>query len=361
VGVPYCFRLESGRAGPRGNDRFIRLLGQLDRIDRSAPFDAILITGDLTDAGTSAEWSEFLSIMGKHPRLCQRTFVLPGNHDLNIVDRANPARFDLPTSPNRRLRLLRALSAINLLQGSRVRVVDLPKMRLGKTLAEALRPRLKEIGRFADTAKPRFSYAIQELWAKMFPMVVPPKTPDGLGIILLNSNADTHFSFTNALGMVSAEQERGMEAAFKEYPKACWLIGLHHHLVEYPWAAKALSERIGTALINGNWFVRKLRRYAGRLILMHGHRHVDWMGECAGLPILSAPSPVMEATNGMTTGFYVHTFAIGDDGRLLLLEPKHVEVPGEAEDAPLVEPTRSRMKASAKIVQNSRRKRGRGV
>ena len=176
VGEPYGFRLESGRAGPRGNDRFMRVLKQLERLDRSAPFDAILITGDLTDAGTSAEWSEFLSIMAKHPQLCERVFVLPGNHDLNIVDRANPARFDLPTSPNRRLRLLRALSAINLLQGDRVRVVDLAKKRLGKTLAEALQPDLKEIARFADMAKPRFSYAMQELWAKMFPMVVPPKT-----------------------------------------------------------------------------------------------------------------------------------------------------------------------------------------
>ena len=34
----------------------------------------------------------------------------------------------------------------------------------------------------------------------MFPMVKPPNTEDGLGIIILNSNAETHFSFTNALG-----------------------------------------------------------------------------------------------------------------------------------------------------------------
>ena len=177
----------------------------------------------------------------------------------------------------------------------------------------------------------------------------------------MNSNADTHFSFTNALGMMSAEQVKGMEIAFAEYPKACWLVALHHHLVEYPWAAKALSERIGTALINGNWFVRKLRKLAGRAILLHGHRHIDWMGECAGLPILSAPSPVMEATNGMTTGFYIHNVAIDADGRLLLLTPKHIEVPGEAEDQPLVEVPRSRGRARTKIVQNSRRRQVRGV
>ena len=46
-------------------------------------------------------------------------------------------------------------------------------------------------------------------------MIVPPDTDNGLGIILLNSNADSQFSFTNALGMMSVEQVRGMEIASK--------------------------------------------------------------------------------------------------------------------------------------------------
>ena len=87
----------------------------------------------------------------------------------------------------------------------------------------------------------------------MFPMVKPPNTEDGLGIIILNSNAETHFSFTNALGMVSAEQAKAIDAVADRYPRACWIVALHHHLVEYPKPAKALSERIGTALINGSW------------------------------------------------------------------------------------------------------------
>ncbi len=62
--------------------------------------------------------------MAAHPTIAERVLILPGNHDLNIVDRANPARLDLPTSPNRRLRQLRTLSAMQELQGNRVRVVD---------------------------------------------------------------------------------------------------------------------------------------------------------------------------------------------------------------------------------------------
>ena len=53
-----------------------------------------------TDAGRSAEWAEFLDAIAPHPELAESMLILPGNHDLNIVDRANPARLDLPTSPN---------------------------------------------------------------------------------------------------------------------------------------------------------------------------------------------------------------------------------------------------------------------
>ena len=43
---------------------------------------------------------------------------------------------------------------------------------------------------------------------------------------------------------------------------------------------------------------------------MHGHRHIDWIGECAGLLIVSAPSPVMSATDDLASYFYIQTFAV---------------------------------------------------
>lgn len=333
VGERYGFRIESGRLGPRGNERLRRLLDQLDALDRKERFDAILITGDMTDAGVASEWAELLDDHALHPRLSDRILILPGNHDVNIVDRANPARMDLPTSPNRRLRQIRCLSATNAIQGDRVRIIDRENGKLGGTLAELLDKHADEMARFADKARPRLSNAIPDLWSKCFPMIVPPDEPDGLGIVLLNSNADTHFSFTNALGMVSAEQMKGVEIACKTYPDACWIVALHHHVVEYPWAAKALSERVGTALINGNWFVRVLQPLTGRAVLMHGHRHIDWIGEIAGIPIVSAPSPVMEVTNEYDTAFYIHTLAIGPDGQLSLLKPERIVVKGEREAA----------------------------
>jgi 3',5'-cyclic AMP phosphodiesterase CpdA len=329
VGERYGFRIESGRSGPRGNERFNRLLALADLAHQNDPLDVVLITGDMTDAGRSAEWSELLDALASYPRIAERLLILPGNHDLNIVDRANPARLDLPTSPNRKLRRLRFLSAVDALHGERVRLIDHPGRCLAGTLSASLKPHRAEMARFADRGKPRLSRRLDELWSSVFPMVLPPDPDDGLGIILLNSNADTHFSFTNALGMISVEQVRGIEIAAARYPQASWIVALHHHVVEYPTMVKMLSERIGTALVNGNWFIRRLQVLGGRALLMHGHRHVDWIGQCAGLSIVSAPSPVMESADAADTYFYIHTLARQEDGALVLLRPERVDVSGQ--------------------------------
>jgi hypothetical protein len=326
VGERYGFRIESGRSGPRGNERLGQVLAQLAAFHAKDPLDAILITGDMTDAGRSAEWAEFLDALALHPQLAERMLVLPGNHDLNVADRANPARLELPTSQNRRLRRLRVLSIMGALQGRRVRVVDYAKGALGECLADALAPHFSDVVTFADSGRPLVSKALTDVWSEVFPMVVPPDADNGLGIILLNSNVDSQFSFTNALGTISAEQVRGIKIITTQYPHACWVIGLHHHLVEYPRAGHALADRIGTALINGNWFVRRLRYLANRVVVMHGHRHIDWIGECAGLRIVSAPSPVMEAADDHTTCFYIHYLAAGANGHLSLLPPRRIAV-----------------------------------
>jgi len=329
VGERYGFRIESGRSGPRGNERLRQTLARLDEIHAAHPLDVILITGDLTDAGRSAEWAEFFAALTSYPRLVDLVVALPGNHDVNVVDRASPARMDLPTSPAKRLRQVRTISALGMLQGTRLQVVERKAGRLGGTLADALKPHAGDMAAFADKGSARLSRSLAGLWATIFPMVLPPDTEDGLGIIVLNSNAETHFSFTNALGLVSAEQARAFKIATEQFPRACWILALHHHVIEYPRPAKALSERIGTALINGSWFVRRLQHLADHVVIMHGHRHIDWIGECGGLLIVSAPSPVMEADDRLETYFYVHTLAVGTDERLRLLEPERISVCGQ--------------------------------
>lgn len=326
VGERYGFRIESGRAGPRGNERLDDVLARLSAIHAREPLDLVLITGDMTDAGRSTEWAEFLDALARHPELAERTLTLPGNHDVNIVDRANPARLELPTSPGKRLRQLRALAAMDAVHGARVRVPDEARTGLGPTLRQRLEPHRAAIEAFADVGSLRLSRGLSVLWDDVFPMVLPPPEEDGLGVILLNSNAETHFSFTNALGLVAEEDIRAMRAVLGRFPRARWIVGLHHHPVEYPRQAKAFSERIGTALINGSRFVRMLQPWSRRIVAMHGHRHIDWIGHCGGLRIVSAPSPVMEATDDEPTGFYIHRLAAAADGGLAMLSPERVDI-----------------------------------
>ena len=331
IGEQYGFRIESGRAGPRGNGRLNRILARLAAIHASNPLDHVLITGDMTDAGRASEWALVLEALARHPELAARTILLPGNHDVNIVDRANPARLDLPFSTGKRLRQIRTLSAMAAVQGERVHVVD-AKGRLAATLQQALALHRDAIVAVAESGGLRRVAALHSLFDDQFPMILPPEPEDGLGIAILNSNAKTHFSFTNALGLVSVEQAHRLEAAIGCFPRARWIVALHHHLAEYPMPVKAFSERIGTALINGSWFVRRLQALGDRAVVMHGHRHIDWIGACGGLKIISAPSPVMGATDAAATYFYIHSLTAGQDGRLGLLPPERVEIEGETAD-----------------------------
>ena len=271
-----------------------------------------------------------LDALSRHPELVERMLVLPGNHDLNVVDRTNPARLEIPNSAGPRLRQMRMLSAMEAIQGSRVRVMERKRGRLGGTLTEMLEPHRDAIREFADRGSQRLSWRLANLWDDCFPMILPPDTPGGMGVILLNSNAQTHFSFTNALGLVPAMQINDLKIAVRQYPKSRWIVALHHHLVEYPTPARKFSARIGTALINGSSFVRLLQRFGGRMVVMHGHRHLDWVGESGRVRIVSAPSAVMSPPEAAC--FYIHTLAMGPRNRLELAQPERIELPPASQD-----------------------------
>lgn len=323
VGERYGFRIESGRAGPRGNDRLQELLKKLAHIHDTEPLDQLLITGDITDAGRSTEWAEFFDAIGHYPDLARRMLILPGNHDLNISSRSNPAQIDLPLSRHKVLRQARVLSAMDALQGNRIYVVKNDGDHVA--LRDLLLPHRKSLARLADEGDLRTVVRLKPVFQDTFPMIVPPQGSNGLGIAVLNSNAESHFSFTNALGYVSVEQTQRLFSALTRYPDAHWIIALHHHLQEYP-KSVPFSIRIGTVLINGSWFIRKLGPYASRAIVMHGHRHLDWIGAFGPLKVLSGPSPVMGAIDGAATHFYIHNLTTGPDNQLKLLSPQQVTV-----------------------------------
>jgi hypothetical protein len=89
------------------------------------------------------------------------------------------------------------------------------------------------------------------------------------------ANAETHFSFTNALGMVSAAQSRRLAAAVSQFPDACWIVALHHLL-------GGISDG-GRGVLGADWN-RPYQRYLAASpveafsppsVVMHGHQHID--------------------------------------------------------------------------------------
>ena len=139
VGERYGYRMESGTHGPRGNRCIRNALRRLAAIHKAAPVDRILVTGDVTDAGTRAEWAEFVDLLRCFPELRARLSFVPGNHDVNIVDRTNPGRPDLPGSTGQSLRKLRVVLALDAIQGDRTYLVGRKSGALGPSLNEYLR------------------------------------------------------------------------------------------------------------------------------------------------------------------------------------------------------------------------------
>jgi hypothetical protein len=330
VGERYGCRMEAGTRGPRGNRCIQHALRKLAAIHAATPLDRILVTGDVTDAGTRAEWAELIDLLRGFPELRRRLSLVPGNHDMNIIDRANPGRLDLPWSPGQSLRRLRVVLALEELQGDRAHVVDHATGALGPTLREYLHePRRAELLReLARRGTLRGRWEMGKVWDAIYPLVEPPRGGEGHGLILLNSNARSHFSLTNAIGVVDPSQLRAVRRVLESAPHHAWLILLHHQIVEHTMAPSGLRERIGLALVNASDVLAALAPHAARVVVLHGHRHRDWIGVCGDLVVCSAPSTSLgtDAKSDYRGSFNVHELAFGGSGAVWLTASERVSV-----------------------------------
>jgi hypothetical protein len=329
VGERYGFRMESGTRGPRGNRCFRNALRKLASIDHATPLDRILVTGDVTDAGTRAEWAEFLDILRACPEIRSRLSFVPGNHDINIVDRSNPARLDLPWSTGIALRKLRVVLALDDVQGERAHLVEPSSGAIGQTLKEYLREgdRWRLLRELADRGAIRGRVEVARTWKAIFPLVEPAETDDGYGLILLDSNAPSHLSLTNALGVISTPQLNAVTSLLRRTPDRAWIILLHHQVVEYPVSSISLRDRIGLALVNGPALLAAIAPHASRIIVLHGHRHRDWIGTCRNVVLASAPSVTMGSETEKYVGcFHVDDLSLGADGNIRLNSTRRVKV-----------------------------------
>ena len=330
VGELYGYRMEAGTHGPRGNRRIHRALRWLAAIHASAPLDHILVTGDVTDSGTRAEWAEFLDLLRSYPELRARLSFVPGNHDVNIVDRANPGRLDLPWSAEVALRKLRVVLALDAIQGHRVHVVDRPSGRLGPSLNDYLRAggRMERLRALAESGSVRGRLEMHRIWGALFPLVEPAPGEVGYGLILLNSNSRAYFSLTNAIGVVDPPQLRALKAILRNSPSRPWAVLLHHQVIEYPVVSISLRDRIGLALVNAPDLLAALSPHVTRLLVFHGHRHWDWIGTCGGVALCSAPSAMLGSHQGEQDrgSFHIHQLAVGVDGDFRLTATERFEV-----------------------------------
>jgi hypothetical protein len=78
------------------------------------------------------------------------------------------------------------------------------------SLANYLREgeRLELLHALAERGTLRGRWELAKVWEAMFPLVEPATNRAGYGIILLDSNAPSNFSLTNAIGVVNPAQLR---------------------------------------------------------------------------------------------------------------------------------------------------------
>ena len=334
VGSRHDFRMEPGTHGPQGNARWEATVAHLAEMNRTSPFDWILITGDVTDTGARAEWVEFLDHAEAYPDLRERMLILPGNHDVNICDRWNAGRLEMPWSARFALRKLRFVLAADRIQGRRVHLVCPDTGELKQTLHETLRDgeRMSRLQAFARDGDFRGRWLVAELWRDLFPMVVPPGTDGRPGVVLLNSCADSHMALTNGIGAVEPRQLEALKALMDRNADANWLIGLHHQITEYAAFGIPLQERFGLSLINAPDVLASIGQRARQVVVLHGHRHRNWVGACGALKLCSAPSLTLGAHDAKYGPglFLVHEMVWDDAGGMSVLVTDTVAVPDAA-------------------------------
>lgn len=304
--TPYDDALTTDLKAVGGNQALRALVAAAARTD-----EPVIITGDSTDAGRSREWRALFEILAP---IVARVVLVPGNHDLNIVDPLRRSVIGDEAGRGRALRQVRMLAALARVQGERAWVLDDGEV---VTLATFVARRRGLLARFYAAPLELHPTAIDAHYRAAFPMAV--ELPGGFVVHVFDSNEAAATALSNAFGMIEAAalaRYRTLRGHFAARPQ---LVALHHHLA-YPGhvTERGLLHRAMARFI----VLRNTREVVAAIadratVVLHGHKHIGHEGRLGEhLDIVSARSATLgDAFRGETTpGGRRVTVASADDG-----------------------------------------------
>jgi hypothetical protein len=317
---------------PAGNRAFARLL----ETPEIAESEVLLATGDITDRGTAASWQLFFEALDKHG-LAERTLLVPGNHDVMLVQALEPGRvMERALSVDRfavtqLANLYKFADAFAKTLGGRHGIVardaalGIPEgaggwaaadKRSVVTFAEAWRhiqakvkplldalpaesvPALRPLHLVSDWRKLKAHAArIDDARARLlalFPVAVPLPSKDAVIFVLNSCTLVSRHPAFNAFGMVGKAQHLRLEQLARCFPQRLRLVALHHHIVRRgEELATDLRDRLFArfGLLGDWWRLVRFCREQGVRAVLNGHRHLSYALRLPnGTLLLAAPS-----------------------------------------------------------------------
>ncbi len=254
---------------------------------------AVLVTGDITDAGTATAWNRLLR--ATPASLIDKLILLPGNHDLNLQDRYLIRRAERLDGFGRKMRQVRAMCVMTEIMGNRAWLIDRRNNRR-LTLSQYFeRHRASIEGRVHG--KSVIGPTINEIWSGMFPMVARVEGTD-LGVLIVDSVKPASMGLTNAFGAVPPEVTAACAELMDRVADECksFVFAMHHHIA-IP-GGGSLKDRLqdaGLVFENSAEFIEMLAERRDPTVVFHGHRHIEYVGrvEQTEIEVVASPSATL--------------------------------------------------------------------
>jgi len=320
------------KAGMGGNSVLARTVHEHESQLRRT--DLLLLTGDMTDAGSGEEWRAFEHLMPSW--LLRKTVILPGNHDVNITSAEHIHHVETGELIGRKIRLIRSMAALDTVQGERSyicskegRLFNLreylsrwggPLQRfttnpLGLVGPRPKYPGLRAFFQLSDLERIA-EVDVEGVWRYMFPMVLEiPNTE--IKLLLLDTNELGYSIADNAFGRISEDALLRFEKLLAHFSTQPIIIGLHHHLALPKFSLKPLTGfQIRMMMLQNAPSFLRLLAHNRNFVVFHGHLHIGYRLVIDDhIQIVSAPSTTLgDERLGTGPSFAEYEISVSSEG-----------------------------------------------